>query len=174
MGFGFRFLLLWLLIAASGSAGWAQQLSSQQMRGLDEQVQDIKTDVLRIAAELGLLEEKLLYPSHTQVALFVGLREGERFRLDAVHIHINGKPVAHHIYSYKELEALQKGGVQRIYTGNLATGEHELAVSVVGKHESGRDYTRTEQFRFTKDVTPTVLGITLTGSDRDGIRIGHW
>jgi hypothetical protein len=60
------------------------------MRGLDEQVQDIKSDVLSIAAELNQLEEKLRYPSETQVAIFVALAKDDQLRLDAVRIQIDG------------------------------------------------------------------------------------
>jgi len=117
-----------LLGAVSGVAGRAEEVSKQQMQSLDEQVQDIKSDVLGIASELNRLEERLLYPSDTQVAVFVSMKEGETFRLDSVSVQIDGQPVARHIYSFKELEALQKGGVQRIYTGNVATGDHRLGV----------------------------------------------
>src|SRR6185312_1452261 len=98
----------------------------QQMRDLDEQVQQTKSDVLSIAAELNQLEEKLLYPSGTQVAIFVALAKGDEMRLDAVRLQIDGQLVAHYIYSAKELEALRKGGVQRIYVGNVTTGDHQL------------------------------------------------
>ena len=118
----------------------------QQMRGLDEQVQEIKSDVLSIAAELNQLEEKLLYPSGTQVAIFVALAKGDQMRLDAVRLQIDGQLVAHYIYSVKELEALRKGGVQRIYVGNVATGDHKLEVLVDGKLEGGADFSRTEHF----------------------------
>src|SRR6266498_703750 len=106
----------------------AEEVSREQIKGLDEQVQEIKSDVLGIGAELNQLEEKLLYPSNTQVAVFASLVSGETFRLDSVEIQLDGKPVAHHLYSFKELEALQKGGVQRIYTGNVRSGEHDLQV----------------------------------------------
>ena len=49
----------------------AEESTRQQMQSLDEQVQEIKSDVLGIAAELNRLEERLLYPSDTQVAVFV-------------------------------------------------------------------------------------------------------
>src|SRR5437667_8128678 len=110
--------------------GWAQQNNQQQMRGLDEEVQQIKSDVLGIAAELNQLEEKLLYPSGTQVAIFVSLAKGDQMRLDAVRLQIDGQLVAHYIYSFKELEALRKGGVQRIYVGNVGTGDHKIEVVV--------------------------------------------
>jgi hypothetical protein len=142
-----------------------QQSDRQQMRGLDEEVQEIKSDVLGIAAELSLLEEKLLYPSGTQVAVFVALAQGDPMRLDAVRIQIDGQVVAHYIYSFKELETLRKGGVQRIYVGNVATGDHQLEVLVDGKVEGGEDFSRTEQFTFRKEVKPKLVELTLAGPD---------
>jgi hypothetical protein len=165
-----------LLSAISGSPGAAEEISKEQMRSLDEQVQEIKSDVLRIAAQLNHLEERLLYASNTQVAVFVSLAEGEIFRLDSVQIQIDGEPVAHHIYSFKELEALQKGGVQRIYTGNVSTGEHRLDVSIAGKLPGGKDFSGTKSFSFNKDVEPALVGITLAGRDSSdaSIQIGGW
>lgn len=167
---------LFLSSSLTGAPSAARDVSKQQMQGLDEQVQEIKSDVLAIAAELSGLEEKLLYPSDTQVAVFVSIAEGETFRLDSVQIQIDGQPVAHHIYSFKELEALQKGGVQRIYTGNLPTGEHRLDVSVAGKTPGGGDLAGTERFSFSKAVEPKLLGLTL-GASAGGaasIELGGW
>jgi len=138
------------------------------MQSLDEQVQEIKSDVLGIAAELNRLEEKLLYPSDTQVAVFVSLNEGETFRLDSVQIQIDGDLVAHHIYSLKELGALEKGGVQRIYTGNVPTGTHQLLVTVAGQLPSGSDVSRVESFSFTKDVEPKLVELSLAAPTSDG------
>jgi hypothetical protein len=135
----------------------------RQMRGLDEQIQEIKSDALRMSAELSQLEEKLLYPSGTQVAIFVALAKGDTMRLDAVRLQIDGQLVAHYIYSAKELEALRKGGVQRIYVGNVATGDHKLDVLVDGKLEGGADFSRTGQFTFRKEVKPKLVGLTLAG-----------
>ena len=148
----------------------------QQMRGLDEQIQEIKSDSLRMAAELSQLEEKLLYPSGTQVAIFVALAKGDTMRLDAVRLQIDGQLVAHYIYSAKELKALRKGGVQRIYVGNVATGDHKLEVLVDGKLEGGADFSRTGQFTFRKEVKPKLVGLTLAGprSGNTPITLGDW
>src|SRR5262245_22517019 len=167
-------LALALLGAISGVAGSAEEVSKQQMQSLDEQVQEIKSDVLGIAAELNRLEERLLYPSDTQVALFVSMKEGETFRLDSVSVQIDGAPVARHIYSFKELEALQKGGVQRIYTGNVATGDHRLDVAMAGKLPSGADFQRNQSFSFTKRVEPKLVGITLADAGDASIQLGGW
>jgi hypothetical protein len=151
----------------------AQQNNQQQMRGLDEEVQQIKSDTLSIAAELNQLEEKLLYPSGTQVAIFVALAKGDQLRLDAVRLQIDGQLVAHYIYSLKELEALRKGGVQRIYVGNVSTGDHKLEVVVDGKLEGGADFSRTESFTFRKEVKPKLMGLTVAGSGNTPIALGE-
>jgi hypothetical protein len=142
-------------------AAYGEEISKEQIKGLDEQVQEIKTDVLGIAAELNQLEEKLLFPSNTQVAVFVSLATGETFRLDSVEIQVDGEPVAHHLYTFKELEALQKGGVQRIYTGNVRAGEHNLQVSVIGKTKGGADFQKSEVFTVTKEVGPKIVDVSL-------------
>src|SRR5215467_726183 len=163
---------------ATGREHSQEEVSSdqQQMRGLDEQIQEIKSDALRISAELSQLEEKLLYPSGTQVAIFVELAKGDRMRLDAVRLQIDGQLVAHYIYSAKELQALRKGGVQRIYVGNVATGDHKLDVLVDGKLEGGADFNRTGQFTFRKEVKPTLVGLTVAGprSGNTPIALGEW
>ncbi len=157
---GLRTVILAIAMLMLGIPAYGEEFSKEQMKGLDEQVQDIKADVLGIAAQLTRLEEKLLYPSDTQVAVFLSLADGEEFRLDAVEIQLGGKPVADHLYSFKELEALQKGGRQRLYTGNITTGDHELQVTLSGK-SGGSDFLRTEHFTVSKGVGPKIVEVTL-------------
>jgi hypothetical protein len=161
MYFWLKTVITMISVLVVSFAAFGQEISREQIKGLDEQVQEIKTDVLSIAAELNQLEERLLYPSNTQVAVFVSMAGGETFRLDSVEIQLGGKPVAHHIYTFKELEALQKGGVQRIYTGNVRTGEHDLQVSMTGKSAAGSDFRKTEGFKIHKDVGPMIVEISL-------------
>jgi len=173
LGLLFALGLLCLLGSASSRAEGTER---QQMKGLDEQVQEIKSDVLDIAAELGRLEEKLLYPSNTQVAVFVALAAQDPSRFDAIRVQIDGQLVAHYIYSFKELDALRRGGVQRLFVGNLATGDHRIEVQVDGKAKSGTDFSHTGQFSFTKGVEPKLVGLTLAGPDSGEARIelGNW
>jgi hypothetical protein len=166
----------WLVMFAAlavlaGPVAGAEASYREQMKGLDEQVQEVKSDVLSIAAELARLEERLLYPSNTHVSVFVALAERDTLRLDAVQIRIDGQLVAHSIYSFKELEALQKGGVQRIYTGNVPSGEHQMEVAITGKLDGGKDYARTEHFAFNKGVEPKLLGVTLGSAE---LQLGDW
>src|SRR6266705_4037060 len=169
-------IVITLLIGAGAACGRAAESYREQMKGLDEQVQEVKSDVLSIAAELNQLEEKLLYPSDTHLAVFVSLAHGETLRLDAVQIQIDGRLATHYIYSFKELDALRRGGVQRVYSGNLATGTHEIEVSVSAMLANGKDYTQTERFPFTKEIKPKALGVMLAGPDtpQPGIHLGDW
>ena len=154
-------LILAVSLLVMSTAAHGQEVSREQIKGLDEQVQEIKGDVLSIAAELNQLEEKLLYPSNTQVAVFVSLAGEKAIRPDSVQIQIDGKPVANHLYTFKELDALQKGGVQRIYTGNVRSGEHDLEVLVLGRTAEGADFKKSEQFTLHKDVGPGIVEISV-------------
>jgi len=142
----------------------AAEVTKEQIKGLDEQVQDIKKDVLNLTSELSRLEEKLLFPSNTQVSLFVSLNGDKDFVLDSMQIKMDNKVVAQHLYTYKEIEALRAGGVQRIYTGNIKTGDHALVASFIGRTKSGNEYQRSDNFKVTKAVGPKFVEIQITGS----------
>lgn len=171
----FRQLVIgWLLLY--GNMLFAEDISREQIKGLDEQVQDIKKDVLDLTAELSLLEEKLLFPSNTQVSFFVSLTEGDNFKLDAVQLKLNSKVVAQHLYTFRELEALQSGGVQRVYTGNVKTGDHELMFSYRGRSVSGGEYKRSATYTVSKAVGPKFVEIKVAGPDssQQDIRFKDW
>jgi len=153
-------LVFGVLIAPAQAA----EVTKEQIKGLDEQVQDIKKDVLDLTSELTRLEEKLLFPSNTQVSLFVSLLGDKDFVLDSMQIKLDNKIVAQHLYTFKEVEALRAGGVQRIYTGNIKTGEHALVASFIGRAKSGNEYQRSEQFNVTKAVGPKFVEIQINGS----------
>ncbi|NOQ87764.1 MAG: hypothetical protein GQ550_02480 [Gammaproteobacteria bacterium] len=155
---------LFLLLALLTLPVSAAEVTKEQVKGLDEQVQDIKKDVLEFTSELSRLEEKLLFPSNTQVSLFVSVVGDEGFVLDSMQIKMDNKVVAHHLYTYKEIEALKAGGVQRIYTGNIKTGDHQLVASFIGRAKSGNEYQRSENFKVTKAVGPKFVEIQIGGS----------
>ncbi len=148
---------------------WSAGLTREQIKGLDEQVQDIKKDVLSISAELQLLEEKLLYPSSSQVSLFISTGKEKNYSPDAVQIKIDGKKIVHHIYSFKEVDALRRGGVQRIYTGNIRAGNHRLDISVIGR-KSGGETKRKLTYSLKKGIGPKLVEIKL-GSGSSAIDV---
>lgn len=161
---GFPVLLFILMVLSALPVG-AAEVGKEQIKGLDEQVQDIKKDVLELTSELSRLEEKLLFPSNTQVSLFVSMNGDKGFVLDSMQIKMDNKVVAQHLYTYKEIEALRAGGVQRIYTGNIKTGGHQLVASFIGRSKSGNEYQRSEKFNVSKAVGPKFVEIQITGSN---------
>lgn len=162
-----------LLITFSASAA---DVTKEQIKGLDEQVQDIKKDVIDLTADLLQLEEKLLYPSNSQFALFVSLAEPEDLRLDALQIKLENKVLVHHLYTFRELEAMQKGGVQKIYTGNIKTGEHKLVISYAAKASSGGEMKRSTSYTLKKSVGPKFVEIKIGGPEAgdEGIAFKDW
>ena len=160
-GKAFGIILAGLLAATAN----AEIVTRDQIKGLDEQVQDIKKDVLNLTSELTQLEEKLLFPSNTQVSLFISMNEGDDFRLDSVQLKFNNKVIAQHLYTFRELEALQQGGVQRLYTGNVKTGDHQLVVSYIGKAAAGGEYKRSGSYTVTKEVGPKFVEIKIAGPE---------
>ena len=172
--------ILWalavMMLTSWQSPALAAGEDREQMKGLDEQVQTVKSDVLSISAELSRLEEKLLYPSDTQLSVFVDLADGDTLRLDSVQISVDGRLVAHYIYSFKELDALRKGGVQRVWTGNVATGEHQIDVTVLGKQVDGADFQQSGSFEFSKGIEPKLVGVKVAGpaSGQAPIQVGDW
>jgi len=119
---------------------------------LDQDTQSLKKAVLDLNKDLFVLEEELLYPSNSQVAVFVSMDVGEFFALDSIQLTLVGKDVSNYLYTEREVDALHRGGVQQLYIGNLKTGEHELVALFTGKGPHDRDYKRGAALTFSKNI----------------------
>ena len=111
-----------------------------------------------------VLEEELLFPANTQLAVFVSMDVGKMFVLDSVQIKIDDKQVASYLYTPLEVQALHRGGVQRLYLGNLRTGEHELVAYFTGGGPHARDYKRGATIKFTKDTQAKYVELRIRDS----------
>jgi hypothetical protein len=140
--------------------------SPESTRGLDEEIQGLKKEVIDLNRELFMLEEELLFPANTQVAVFISMDVGEFFALDSVQLKIDQKEVANYLYTPREAEALVKGGVHRLYLGNLKVGEHELVAFFSGKGPNDRDYRRGATVRFEKGIGAKYLELKINDRQR--------
>jgi hypothetical protein len=171
-----------LALQATAAATFAQTappaVSPQPAGGaVDEQVQSLKSDVLDLNRDLFVLEQELLYPANTQVAVFVSMDAGTFFALDSVQLKIDGKEVADYLYTPREVHALVQGGVQRLYVGNLKVGKHELVAFLTGKGPHNLDYTRGATLDFHKDIGAKYLELTITDDQsklQPQFRIRNW
>lgn len=139
----------------------AASAPAAETRTLDARVQDLKKQVKALNRDLFILEEELLFPSSTQVAVFLAVDVGSYFRLDSVQLKIDNKEVANHLYTARELDALERGGVQRLWLGNVKSGEHELLASFVGPGPNNRDYRRATSYRFKKGSAAKFLELKI-------------
>jgi hypothetical protein len=135
-------------------------------RGLDQEVQGLKKDVVDLNRELFVLEEELLFPANTQVAVFISMDVGDFFALDSVTLKIDQKEVINYLYTPREVEALLKGGVHRLYLGNLKVGKHELVAFFSGKGPNDRDYKRGATLKFEKGIGAKYLELKINDRQR--------
>jgi hypothetical protein len=138
--------------------------ANSQQRALNEQIQDIKKQTLELNRDLFNLEEELLFPANTQVAVFVSLDVGEFFQLDAVQIKLDDKVVANYLYTERQVDALQRGGVQRLYVGNVKGGKHEIVAVLTGRGPHDREYRRGATFTFEKSDQAKYLELKIVDS----------
>jgi hypothetical protein len=150
--------------AGEGAAPAAEGASDT--RGLDQEIQDLKKDVVDLNKDLFILEEELLFPANTQVAVFLSMDVGQFFALDSVTLKLDQKEVINYLYTPREVEALLKGGVQRLYLGNLKVGPHELVAFFNGKGPNERAYKRGASLRFEKGVGAKYLELKINDRQR--------
>ena len=168
------FVLITSVYAQSSSSGRSPE--QEEFRSLDEQVQGLKEEVIKINREMLLLQEKLLYPSSSQVSVFVSLKSSPKFSLDAIELKLDNRPVQKHIYTFRELEALRKRGVHRLLTGNLTVGKHQLVVTIRGRTSNNSSYTRSASFELVKAVGPKLveLRVISSGGAKPTIKLKEW
>jgi hypothetical protein len=148
--------------AEKAPAAAAAEAPAQDFKSLDQEVQSLKKEVLDLNRELFTLEEELLFPANTQVAVFVSMDVGAYFGLDTLTLKIDDKEVANYLYTEREAQALLKGGVQRVFVGNLKVGSHELVAFFTGQGPNQRDYKRGATLNFEKGVGAKYMELKIT------------
>lgn len=156
-------LLLCTTLLAQEPAASAD--AAPDMRALDNQIQDLKKEALKLNRDLFILEEELLFPATSQVAVFLSVDVGEFFKLDSVQLKIDNKVLTNYLYTEREIDALHRGGVQRLHVGNLKVGKHELVATFVGKGPRGREYRRGSTLVFDKLTDAKYLELQIVDSE---------
>lgn len=155
-----KLIVLFFYVSA---LAFTMQTYASESQGLEKRIQDLKKEVLDLNRDLFLLEEDLLFPANTQFSVFLSMDVGHYFSLDSVKLKIDDKIVANHLYTEKEVKALQRGGVQRLYIGNLPTGEHEIVALFIGKGPNDRDYKRGTSVKIDKTSEAQFVELKITG-----------
>jgi hypothetical protein len=150
--------------SAPAPAASAVAVPAPAVGSLDSRIQDVKAEVIKLNRDLLVLEEELLYPAGTQVAVFVSMDVGKMFSLESVQVKLDDKVVANHLYTPLEVDALHRGGVQRLYLGNLRAGDHEIVAFFTGQGPHERDYKRGTTIKFDKAKDPKYIELRIKDS----------
>ncbi|MFT4809283.1 MAG: hypothetical protein ACI9LX_002630 [Paraglaciecola sp.] len=160
-------LIVGLLLSISLNVN-AQQDNHQKNQPANktvaEQLQQLRKEVVALNRDLFVLEEDLLFPSSTQAVVYLSMDVGAYFNLDAVELRINDKVVTYHLYTEKQIQALYKGGVQKLHIDNLAQGEHQLSAFFIGKGPQNREYKRATSITFIKTAEAKSLELSIIDS----------
>ncbi|GAA0552968.1 AraC family transcriptional regulator [Rheinheimera aquimaris] len=146
---------------------WFSLLASAETAPVSDQLEQLKQQVIQLNRELFLLEEELLFPPQTQLAVFLSADTGQFFQLDSVELILNDKPVGAHLYTAQQWDALKRGAIQPLYKGNVKAGEHNLTAVFVGKGPDNRDYRRAVNYRFAKADDAVLLELQINDRSSD-------
>jgi hypothetical protein len=109
---------------------------------LDAEVEKILNEVVVLGADMAVLEESRELSSQNQLLVLVSLDHSDFFRLEAIQLNIDSRTVSYHQYEDAELDALMKGGSQRLFWDDVPPGRHELSVSLFGRVPNDPDFQR--------------------------------
>ena len=140
----------------------SQTQAAENAANLDDKIQSLKKEVMKLNRDLFILEEELLFPTSTQVAVFLSTDVGNYFKLDSVQLKIDDKVVANYLYTKQEREALGKGGVQRLFIGNVKKGKREIVAVFRGPGPNGREYKRGATHVFEKGSGTKYIELKIT------------
>jgi hypothetical protein len=145
----------------------AQESNNQEDASqIAQEIERLKQEVIKLNRELFILEEDLLFPASTQVAVFVSVDIGRFLALDSVELKINGQQVAGFLYTERQRISLEQGGIQRLYQGNLKTGEHELTAIFIGLDNEQRTVKRAVNYRFEKEDDAVMVELKLEDNNQ--------
>lgn len=161
----FTYIAFFFAIAMSHQVLSAES-SSITNRGIANDIEQIKKEVLKLNRELFILEEDLLFPASTQVAVFVSVDIGRFFTLDSVELKLNDEEVAGFLYTKRQRESLEQGGIQQLFKGNLKTGQHELTAIFIGVDHEKRTVKRAVSYQFEKEDDAVMIELKMEDNTR--------
>lgn len=129
--------------------------------GLDAEIEELKAEVIELNRELFDLEEQLLYPATTSFAVFVSMEKVNDFTISAIKLNLDQQDVTSYLYSKEQVEALRRGGIQKLYSANLKPGLHKIQAEIQGKDRDGRLIKRVVEADFGKARSSKYLEVKI-------------
>lgn len=150
-------LLAFCFLGMSTAASLAQAAGvAAGEASLPADLSNLKMDVLTLNREISQLENEMLFPS-SEAAVLVSVDAGAGIRLVDINLALDDKNAGYHFYSDQEFAALSKGGIHRLYAGNITSGAHVLKATITGYDAQGKEFQRTIPLNFTKGPQRKVI-----------------
>lgn len=156
-----------LSAAPKSKSEQAQAEALIKVQELSNEIQALKVNAITLNKDLRALEDELLFPANTQCKVYLSVKKGEFFKLENVKIKIDGLDVATHIYSDKQRMALEKGGMQRLYVGNLSHGKHKITAFFGGTDINNRSVKRAATLEFEKESGAKYIEVKMVDSPKE-------
>jgi len=129
-------------------------------------IQALKEQAVVLHKDLAQLEQDLIYPSTTQIAIYLAKRIDKALSLGSVKLSVDGTLVSTHVYTSEQNKALELGGMQRLYLGNLGVGDHVFSFEIKVFNDKDEVFIFQGQDAYYKGSQPLSLSINL--SDAQG------
>lgn len=143
------------ILGMTSFAGLTAVASAAEMT-LPGDLQSLKMDLVTLNKEITQLENELMFPS-AETAILVSVEAGSGVKLVDINLSIDNKSAGYYFYSDAEFAALGKGGMHRLYSGNLTSGQHTLKAVINGYEPNGKDFQRTVTYGFSKGAQRKVI-----------------
>lgn len=143
----------------------AEKQVNEPAQPLAIQIEALKKQLIKLNRDLFILEEELLFPANTQLSVLLAVDADETFSLDSVKLKIDDEVVTQYLYTDRQIHALKRGGVQRLYMGNLRAGEHELTAVFIGYGPNNREYKRAATLTFDKETGQKTIEVKISASE---------
>ncbi|MDO3384617.1 AraC family transcriptional regulator [Gilvimarinus sp. SDUM040013] len=158
-----RLLALALALCAMPVSVAAQPANAND---LADNAEALKQQSLQLNRDLLILEEELLFPASSQMAVYLSLDVGDYFGLDSVKVKLDDDFISSELYTKRQVDALHRGGIQKLYVGNLRQGEHEISAFFTGIGPNGQAYKRATSITIEKTTAPLVLELKIVDSSQ--------
>ena len=149
-----------LLIPTTSFSG--ETLQPPSFRKLDEKVQLVKKNIIKLGHDFALLEDGVGSFTGKEFVVYLAVEVYEGFTLEAVELMINNEFATRFEFSKDIVDSLLMGGVKRIYTANLPAKTYKVQAKLIGKVGKRHDYSNSIVVQVEKTRAPKTIELKIS------------
>jgi len=154
------FLLLSSLLPFSWQVKAGDEIATE-LQTLRQNVRSLHQEALLFSRDLTLLDERMNFPDATRITIFNKLQLSAPLSLRSIGLTLDGVAIIAHQYTPDDIQSLQHGAAQRLYTGNISAGRHTLTATIQALLPDNSHLSKTATLTFTKTSIATIIQLNL-------------